>query len=86
MHYVTQRSHPMQKHNFGITYPGTVFVETATVPPKHEKYYINILYHGCAVLHYMTRRSNRMQKLKFGVTCPPMVFMETAPGPPEHEK
>jgi hypothetical protein len=86
MHYVTQRSHRMQKHNFSVTCPGTVFVETASVPPKHEKYYINISHRGRAGLRYMTRRSNRMQKLKFGVTCPPVVFMETAPGPPEHEK
>jgi hypothetical protein len=86
MHYATQKSHWMQNHKFGVTCPGTVFVETASVPPKHEKYYIDISHRGCAGLHYMTRRSNLMQKLKFGITCPPMVFMETAPSPPEHEK
>jgi hypothetical protein len=66
--------------------PDTVFVETAPVPPTHEKYYIDISHRGRTGLHYMTRRSNRIQKLMFGITCPLVVFMETAPGPPVHEK
>jgi hypothetical protein len=27
MHYVTCRSHQMQKHKFGVTCPGVLFVE-----------------------------------------------------------
>jgi hypothetical protein len=34
---VTQRSHQMQKHMFGVMYPGTLFVETTSGPPKQEK-------------------------------------------------
>jgi hypothetical protein len=27
----------MQKHKFGVTCPGALFVESAQVPPEHEK-------------------------------------------------
>jgi hypothetical protein len=37
MHYVIRRSHRMQKHKFGVTCPGALFVEYVPVPPKHEK-------------------------------------------------
>jgi hypothetical protein len=37
MHYVTCRSHWMQKYMFGVTSPNTLFVESTTVPPEHEK-------------------------------------------------
>jgi hypothetical protein len=37
MHYVTDRSHQMQKHMFGITCVDTLFVESVPVPNEHEK-------------------------------------------------
>jgi hypothetical protein len=37
MHYVTHRSHQMQKHKFGLTCPGAHFVESVPVPLEHEK-------------------------------------------------
>jgi hypothetical protein len=37
MHYVTHRSHRMQKHQFGVMYLGALFIETAPGSPKHEK-------------------------------------------------
>jgi hypothetical protein len=35
MHYVTRQSHRMQKHKFGVTYPGVLYVESVPVPPEH---------------------------------------------------
>jgi hypothetical protein len=35
-YYVTQRSHRMQKHKFGITYPSALFVGSELVPSEHE--------------------------------------------------
>jgi hypothetical protein len=86
MHYVTYRSHRMQKHKFGVTCPGALFVESVPVPPEHEQLCVDVSRPGCTRMHYVTHRSHRMQKYKFGVTCPDMLFMKTAPGPPEHEK
>jgi hypothetical protein len=37
MHFVTRRSHMMQKHKFGVTSLVALFMLTAPVPPKHEK-------------------------------------------------
>jgi hypothetical protein len=37
MHYVTSRTHQMQKHKFGATCLGVLFVESVQVPTKHEK-------------------------------------------------
>jgi hypothetical protein len=37
MHYVTHKSHRMQEHKFGVTCPGTLFVESTLVRCKHEK-------------------------------------------------
>jgi hypothetical protein len=34
---MTQISHGMQKQKFNVTCPNTLFLETAPVPPKHEK-------------------------------------------------
>jgi hypothetical protein len=36
MHYVPRRSHRMQKHKFGITYHGVLFVQSVPVKPEHE--------------------------------------------------
>jgi hypothetical protein len=37
MHYVTCRSHQMEKHKFGITCPSTLFMEFIPLPPELEK-------------------------------------------------
>jgi hypothetical protein len=37
MHYVTHKSHRMQKHKFVITCLGALFIETSPGPPVHEK-------------------------------------------------
>jgi hypothetical protein len=37
MHYVTHRSHRMQKHMFGIMCANALFVESIPVLPEHEK-------------------------------------------------
>jgi hypothetical protein len=37
MHYVSRRSHRIQKHEFGVTSPGVLFLETAPGPPEPEK-------------------------------------------------
>jgi hypothetical protein len=37
MHYVTRRSHQMQKNKFSVTCPGTLFVESLPVAHLHEK-------------------------------------------------
>jgi hypothetical protein len=36
MHYVTRRSHRMQKHKFDVTCPDKFFVELVSVPPEHK--------------------------------------------------
>jgi hypothetical protein len=86
MHHVTRRSHRMQKHKFGVTCPGVLFIETALGLPQHEKWCIDV---SCPVrtgMHYVTHKSHWMQKHKLSVTCPHVLFMETTPGPPDHEK
>jgi hypothetical protein len=37
MHYMTRRSHQMQKHKFGLTCPAALFVESEPVPPENDK-------------------------------------------------
>jgi hypothetical protein len=37
VHYVTYRSHRMQKHKFSLTCPGALFKVTAQGPLEHEK-------------------------------------------------
>jgi hypothetical protein len=87
MHYVTCRTHRMQKLMFVVTCSDARFMESASGPPKNEKYCIDVSWPRCTRMHYVTRRSHRIQKHKFGVvTCPDTLFVETAPGPPEHEK
>jgi hypothetical protein len=86
MHYVTRRFHWMQKHIFGVTCIVALFVESVSVPHKHEKWRVSILCIGHIRTYYVTRRSQWMQKHKFRVTCPAALFMETTLYPPEHEK
>jgi hypothetical protein len=37
MHYVSHRSHQMQKHKFGVTCPDALFKEIALGLTEHEK-------------------------------------------------
>jgi hypothetical protein len=77
---------PDVKTQVRVMFPGSLFMETAPVRPKHEKYCVNISRLECTGMHYVTRRSHQMRKHKFGVMCPGALFMEITPGPPEHEK
>jgi hypothetical protein len=86
MDYVTRRSHRKEEHKFGVTCPDALFVESAPVPPKHEKLLVDVSWPGRTEMHYVTRRSYGKQKNKFGVRRPGVLFMENASGPPEYEK
>jgi hypothetical protein len=86
MHYMTHRSHRMQKHKFGIMCPNAFFMDTAPGPPEHEKYCFNVSLPGCAGMHYVTRISHQMQKHKFGITCPGAFFVKSVLVLLEHEK
>jgi hypothetical protein len=85
MHYVTQRSHWIQKHKFSVTCPRTLFVETASGPPEHEKLCVDVSCPGRTRVHYVSHRSHWMQKHKFSVTCLGALFVETTQGPPKQE-
>jgi hypothetical protein len=85
MLYVTCRYHGMQIHKFGVTCPGTLFMETTPGPPDHEKEFVDMSCPGRTGIHDVTHRSHRIQKHKFFIMCPSSLFMETATGPPEHE-
>jgi protein gp37 len=76
MHYMTRRTHWMQKRNFGVTCLGALFMGSVTVPPVHEKYHVNISCPGHTGMHYVTRRTHRMQTHKFCITCPDAIFVE----------
>jgi hypothetical protein len=86
MHYVIQRSQRMQKHKFGVIYPGAPFVESILVPHEHTKLCLDVSCLGRTRMHYVTQRSYWMPKYKFSVTCPDALFMETTQGPPKHKK
>jgi hypothetical protein len=70
----------MKKHKVGITFLGTLFVETALGPPEHEKNCVDVSHPGHSRMHYMTCISHQMQKRKFGITFPGVLFIETAAG------
>jgi hypothetical protein len=74
------------KHKFGITCPYALFLESVSVPPKHEKWCFDVSCPGRTTMHYVTHVSHRMQKQKFGVRCPVTHFVESVLVPPEHEK
>jgi hypothetical protein len=86
MHYMTRRSHQLQKHKFGVKYPGALFMETRLGPPEHEKYCIDISHPGRTRMHYVTCTSHRMKKHNFGITCPGALFVESLPVPHEHDR
>jgi hypothetical protein len=76
----------MQKHKFGVTCLGALFVETALCPPEHEKWCIDFFRLGRTSTHYVTRRSLSMEKHKFGVTCSSVLLVESVPIRCDHEK
>jgi hypothetical protein len=86
MHYVILRSHHMQKHKFGITCPGTLFMETAPGPLKHEKECRIVSRPGHSRIHYMTCRFHWMQKHMFSVMSPGALFVLSVWVPPKLEK
>jgi hypothetical protein len=86
MHYLTRRSHRMQKQKFSITCPEALFVKSIPAPTELAKNCVDDSLSGSTKMHYVTRRSNRMQKQKFSVTCPNEIFVDSVPVPPEHEK
>jgi hypothetical protein len=86
VHYVSCRSHRMEKLNFGVTCPGALFVISLPVPPNHEKKCVNILLPIHTGMQYMTRRSHLMHKHMFSKTCPVVVFVISVPVAPEREK
>jgi hypothetical protein len=77
MHYMTRRSHRMQKHKFGVMCPNAFFIKSVPVPPKHEKYCTTVSGPRSTRLHYVTHISHKMQKHKFNVTCAGKLFKET---------
>jgi hypothetical protein len=70
IHYVTHKSHRVQKHKLCIICPGVLFMEIAKGPHEQEKCCIDFSCLRHTGIHYVTRISYRMQKHKIGVTCP----------------
>jgi hypothetical protein len=65
MHYLTDRSHQMQKHMVSVTCLGMLFMKSVPVPPENYKERIDISFPGRTGMHDMTRTSHRVQKHKF---------------------
>jgi hypothetical protein len=76
MHYVTCRSHKMQKYKFGLMCCGELFMDTAPGPPKDEIQCVDVSCSGRTRIHYVTRSSYRTQKHNFSITCPDAPFMK----------
>jgi hypothetical protein len=68
MHYVTRKSHRMEKHRFSVIFSGALIVEYIPVQHELEKYCFDVSCPRRTGVHHMTRRSHRMQKHKFGLT------------------
>jgi hypothetical protein len=75
MHYVSHRSHHMQKHKFIVTCPGTLFVKSVLDQPEYEKLCDHVSGPRCIRMNYVTHRSQGMLKLKFGVKHFPAHFL-----------
>jgi hypothetical protein len=86
MHYVTRRSLQMQKHKFGVTCLGALFMKTTPTPSEHKKWHLKVSRHGRTGIHYVTHKLHRMQKHKFSVMSLYAIFVEFVLVPPEHEK
>jgi hypothetical protein len=61
-------------------------MKSVPVPPKHEKYCVDVSCLERTGMHYMTHRFHQMQKHKFGTTCPEALFVKSVLVPPEQEK
>jgi hypothetical protein len=57
MHYVTRRSHQMQKHKFYVTCLDALFVKYVPDQPKNEKECVDVLQLKRTGVHYVTRWS-----------------------------
>jgi hypothetical protein len=85
MHYVTHRSHRIQKHKFGVMCPGRLFVESVPVPPEQKK-----IARRCFTSR-MHRNALRVPQIpldakhKFGVMCTVALFVKSVPVPPDYE-
>jgi hypothetical protein len=55
MHYVTRRSHWMQKDKIGITCPGAIFVKSVIVPLEQEKLCTDVSCPRRTGMHYVSR-------------------------------
>jgi hypothetical protein len=86
MHYVTRRTHRMQKHKFCIMCPSADLIEITPGLLEHENCCVDISHPGLTKVPNVTRRFHFMQKHNFGVTCPDPLFMETTLSPTGHEK
>jgi hypothetical protein len=75
----------MQKYKFDVTWPDVLFMETALVPPEHDKQWVDVSRPRGTRMHYVTHRYHRIQKCKFSVTCPIALFLESILIPTEHE-
>jgi hypothetical protein len=84
MHYVTHRSHRMQK-KLGEMCPDTLFVESVAIPPEHKKECVDVSRSERSRMYYVTHRSHRMQKLKFDIMCL-STFLWNSYRSPQHEK
>jgi hypothetical protein len=59
MHYVTQRSHYMQKHKFSIMSNLALLMETALGPPKQGMQSVDVLLAKRTGMLYVPRISHR---------------------------
>jgi hypothetical protein len=76
----------MQNHKFGVTCSITLFLESVSVPPEHEKQRLHFSCPRHTGMHYITHITHQVQKHNFNIMFPDALFMETALGPREHEK
>jgi hypothetical protein len=44
-------------HKFGVPHLGALFMQTATGPPEHEKYYVDVSGPVRTRMYYVNRRS-----------------------------
>jgi hypothetical protein len=65
MYYVTHISHWMQKHMFGVTCPGVLFMKTALGPAEHEKWCIDVSRPRRIGIHNVTSRPHQMKNTSF---------------------
>jgi hypothetical protein len=86
MHYMTHKSHRMEKHKFVVTYPDVHFIKSVLDQPEYEKWCDHVSRRRRNGTHYMTHRFHRIQRHKLGITCSDVLFIESVSVRPEHEK